>query len=249
VTATLQVTVSRPSASSAMDVTKGQATAESQIAVALRLLVEGGTVTGTGTCTPAGGSTFVFETLFEFTPPAPIMPGTPYDIQRILTILYGHSPPFDLGALDCRFNGTDSRGAAVSATHSAPVPNSALQPNVTTCTPGDKTSCAFDRFEIEATSRNPAGETGPGVVAPNGRFNDGAYFWFFNDSNTQTLVQIRNRCNEPLPRFWVFASGLTNVEVNITVTDTQSGVRQTYTNPQGEPFGAITDTEAFATCP
>lgn len=105
------------------------------------------------------------------------------------------------------------------------------------------------RLKVEATWRSPAGEAGSGTVAPNGRFNDGGCFWFFNDSNTQTLVQILNRCSASTPRYWVFASGLTNVEVNITVTDTQAGVQQTYTNPQGQPFRSITDTNAFATCP
>jgi hypothetical protein len=34
----------------------------------------------------------------------------------------------------------------------------------------------------------------------------------------------------------------------ITVTDTVTGVFNTYTNPQGAPFQPIQDTQAFATC-
>ncbi len=249
-TVTLQVTVSLPATSSALDVTKGQARKESQIAIALRVLVEGGNVTGTGTCTPANGLTLAPPGTFDFAPTGPIVPGSPFETGRTLTIVSGNPPPADLGRLDCRFTGTNSLGVAVSATGSAPVSDAVLRPHVTTCTPGDTTLCAFNnRFKVEATWANPSGATGPGAVAPNGRFNDGGYFWFFNDSNTQTLVQVLNRCNASTPRYWVFASGLTNVEVNITVTDTQAGVRQTYTNPQGQPFRAITDTDAFATCP
>jgi len=48
--------------------------------------------------------------------------------------------------------------------------------------------------------------------------------------------------------FWVFAGGLTNVEVTTTVTDTVTGAVQTYTNPQGTPFQPIQDTHAFV-CP
>jgi hypothetical protein len=45
------------------------------------------------------------------------------------------------------------------------------------------------------------------------------------------------------------AGGLTDVNVILTVTDTQTGVIKTYTNPQGTPFQPIQDTDAFATCP
>jgi hypothetical protein len=50
-------------------------------------------------------------------------------------------------------------------------------------------------------------------------------------------------------RYWVFAGGLTNVNVVTTVTDTQTGAFKTYTNPQGTAFQPIQGTSAFATCP
>jgi hypothetical protein len=49
-------------------------------------------------------------------------------------------------------------------------------------------------------------------------------------------------------RYWVFAGGLTNVNVVMTVTDTQTGAVKTYINPQGTAFAPIQDTSAF-TCP
>jgi len=48
-------------------------------------------------------------------------------------------------------------------------------------------------------------------------------------------------------RYWVFAGGLTNVNVVTTVTDTQTGAFKTYTNPQGTAFQPIQGTSAFAT--
>lgn len=251
VTATLQVTVSRPATSSAMDVSKGPATAESQIGVALRLLVEGGTVTGVFRCSfqADSGLTFSGTIPFELAPPGPIVAGTPFDAARTVTIVSGNPPLSELGILNCQFTGTDQRGGAVTATQSAPVPSSVLRPSTTTCTPGNSTVCAFNRFKIETTWRNASGASGPGVVAPNGRYNDGGYFWFFDDRNTETVVQVLNRCNSSPARYWVFTSGPASVEVNVTVTDTQAGVTQTYSNPQGQPFRAITDTSAFATCP
>lgn len=50
-------------------------------------------------------------------------------------------------------------------------------------------------------------------------------------------------------RYWVFASGLINVEVVITVTDTQTRHTRRYFNPQGKAFAPVQDTNAFATCP
>jgi hypothetical protein len=50
-------------------------------------------------------------------------------------------------------------------------------------------------------------------------------------------------------RHWVFASGGTNVEVTLTVTDTKTGTTKTYTNPQGHLFSTIADVNAFTSCP
>jgi len=50
-------------------------------------------------------------------------------------------------------------------------------------------------------------------------------------------------------RYWVFAGGLTDVRVELTVEDTVSGEVRIYTNPLGGAFLPIQDMEAFATCP
>ena len=49
-------------------------------------------------------------------------------------------------------------------------------------------------------------------------------------------------------RYWVFAGGLTNVEVTLTVTDTRTQESKTYKNPQNHTFQPFQDTNAFA-CP
>ena len=74
------------------------------------------------------------------------------------------------------------------------------------------------------------------------------YFWFFEAANIETVVKVLDGCRANRHQ-WVFAAGLTNVEVTTTVTDTFSGLSKTYTNPQGTPFAPIQDTAAFATCP
>ena len=50
-------------------------------------------------------------------------------------------------------------------------------------------------------------------------------------------------------RYWVFAAGLTNVEVDLRVEDTLMGGVQSYTNDLDTDFLPILDTNAFATCP
>ncbi len=64
------------------------------------------------------------------------------------------------------------------------------------------------------------------------------------------MFKLLNACTPALGNhFWVFAGGLTDVEVTTTVTDTASGQVKTYFNPLGTPFQPITDLGAFATCP
>ena len=50
-------------------------------------------------------------------------------------------------------------------------------------------------------------------------------------------------------KYWVFAAGLTNVGVTLTVTDTLKGGTKVYQNANGHTFTTVTDTAAFATCP
>jgi hypothetical protein len=47
----------------------------------------------------------------------------------------------------------------------------------------------------------------------------------------------------------VFFAATTNVELHLTVTDTQTGKIKTYFNPLGTAAPPIQDTSAFATCP
>ena len=75
------------------------------------------------------------------------------------------------------------------------------------------------------------------------------YFWFFNPSNVEVVTKVLNACGITFNSYWVFAAGLTNVEVTLTITDTETEQVRTYTNPMGVPFQPIQDTSAFLTCP
>ena len=77
---------------------------------------------------------------------------------------------------------------------------------------------------------------------------DTGMFWFFSANNIEMILKVVNGCALN-SRYWVFAGGLTNVAVTMTVTDTANGTVRTYNNPQNTAFQPIQDTSAFATCP
>jgi hypothetical protein len=102
------------------------------------------------------------------------------------------------------------------------------------------------RFQVAATWRTPDGASGSatGVALT----TDTGYLWFFSAANVEAIVKIVDGCGLN-QHYWIFAGGLTDVRVNLTVEDTVAGITRTYSNPQGQAFQPIQDTSAFATCP
>jgi membrane-associated phospholipid phosphatase len=114
-----------------------------------------------------------------------------------------------------------------------------------TCVPNSTTLClAGGRFKVEANWQTKSAHGPASAVVLGG---DSGSFWFFDADNTELTVKVLDAC-VGFNRYWVFASGLTNVEVLIKVTDTQTHHVRQYFNPQGKPFAPIQDTNAFATC-
>ncbi|HET9678370.1 MAG TPA: hypothetical protein VFP21_12800, partial [Solirubrobacterales bacterium] len=133
--------------------------------------------------------------------------------------------------------------AAVAKRAAADVAAVATSP----CLAGATNLClSGNRFRVDVTWKTPDGRTGAGqavALTP-----DTGYFWFFASSNVEMVVKVLNACTLN-QRFWVYAGGLTNVQVTVTVTDTMTGTTKTYNNPQGTAFRPVQDTSAFATCP
>ena len=77
--------------------------------------------------------------------------------------------------------------------------------------------------------------------------DDAAYLWFFNQSNVEVFLKVVDGCALN-GRFWVFAAGLTDVEMRIRVEDTQTGESQVYENARGTAFRPVQDTSAFTGC-
>ena len=93
--------------------------------------------------------------------------------------------------------------------------------------------------------RTEAGAVGDGI--PVALTSDTGYLWFFQSSNVEIVVKVLNGCGIN-NRYWVFAGGLTDVNVDLIVTDYATGLVRAYTNPQKTPFQPIQDTSAFASC-
>ena len=72
------------------------------------------------------------------------------------------------------------------------------------------------RFRVRATWTSSDGTSGPGHAAT--LTGDTGDFWFFDSSNLELIVKVLEGCSTNAHR-WVFASGLTNVLVTLTVTD------------------------------
>lgn len=116
------------------------------------------------------------------------------------------------------------------------------------CQPDDTTLCLNNgRFRVETEWGDDNDTEGTGRVVSS--TDDSGEFWFFSANNTELIVKVIDACIAPYNRFWVFAAGLTNVEVNLTVTDTQTGEMLEYENELNTPFMPILDTDAFDTCP
>jgi subtilisin-like proprotein convertase family protein len=129
-----------------------------------------------------------------------------------------------------------------------------VRPTNLPCNSGGQTLCLMKeageeegRFRVTATWKAPDGSQGTGKAVS--LTPETGYFWFFQETNVEVVVKVLNACSGGFNRFWVFAGGLTNVEVEMVVEDTKTGERRAYLNPQRSAFKPIQDTGAFATCP
>lgn len=130
--------------------------------------------------------------------------------------------------------------------HSEAFPGGEIRGQIDGCFEGPGGLCLNDRrFQVSATWTTGNGDQ-PSTAFAN--TNDAGFFTFFNSENIELDVKLLNGCEEN-GNYWVFAAGLTNVGVTLTVEDTWTGQTRTYTNANGNTFETITDIEAFATCP
>ena len=102
------------------------------------------------------------------------------------------------------------------------------------------------RFAIQAAWSSAAQHTS-GYGTATALTTDTGYFWFFTSSNTEVVIKALDACSID-GHFWIFGSGLTNLGVVLTVTDTQSGTTMQYTSSDGSAFQPIQDFVSFSAC-
>jgi hypothetical protein len=126
----------------------------------------------------------------------------------------------------------------------APEPEPLLEPVpsvAATCVPGPTDLCLNGgRFRVSLLWK-AQGNQGAGqavVLTP-----DTGYFWFFSSTNVEVALKVLDGRGLN-GHFWVFYGALSNVEYEITVTDTQTGRSVKYMNPAGK-FGSVGDTSAL----
>ena len=110
---------------------------------------------------------------------------------------------------------------------------------------GEDDALCLGTFQAEVEWDDGKGRTGRGFAE---RLTaDAGDFWFFDSANIELVVKVLDGCaiND---HYWVYAAGLTDVEVTMTVRDLRNGVEKSWTNPLGTRFRPITDASAFATC-
>jgi Fibronectin type III domain len=142
-----------------------------------------------------------------------------------------------------RIRAFNDAGFSAYSNEAAGTPLTAPSP----CTPGPQTLCLLGGvYAVQAHWRTPQGQLGAGNALP--LTSDTGAFWFFSPDNVEMVVKVLDGC--ALSRtYWVFAGGLTNVEVVWTVTDSRVGVPNAYLNPAGAAFLPLQDTAAFRGCP
>lgn len=193
------------------------------------------TATGQGAC-PEFGEVTVAGTVITaeirsscpFTPPPP----EPFSIETTVD-------PLDPGIYEVRLELPNGDLLATSEL---------LVLDQEVCVPSATALCLNNgRFRVEADFETVDGDTGQAQTLE--LTDDSGLFYFFDVENVELIVKVLDACGTSFNAYWVFAAGLTNVEVELTVTDLMSGEVQTYENPLRTPFQPIQDTDAFATCP
>ncbi len=116
------------------------------------------------------------------------------------------------------------------------------------CLSGEQNLCLMGarfRVEVDWINQHDGGTTGAGnsVVETD---QSGAFYFFARDNPELVVKMIDGRALNA--KFWVFWGGLTDLEYNIRITDTQTDVVKIFHHPPGVYAGGA-DTSAFGDTP
>ncbi len=114
------------------------------------------------------------------------------------------------------------------------------------CAEDDRTLCLNEgRFRVAVAWQTPSRTERAARAEP--LSDDTGDFRFLADE-VEIVVKVLDGCavNQ---RYWVYAGGVTDVELKMTVIDADTGIAATYYNPAGAVFRPVQDTSTFAVCP
>lgn len=112
------------------------------------------------------------------------------------------------------------------------------------CQPGQDTLCLLDgMYEVTVEWNNFRVPDDRGTGRAIQGTSQSGYFWFFDPSNVELVVKIIDATTVN-GHVWVFYGGLSDVEYDLTVRNTESGAEKTFHNNGGNICGRA-DTEAF----
>jgi len=125
----------------------------------------------------------------------------------------------------------------------------ATDATVVPCVPSATVLCLNNgRFAAHVHWRT-SNSSGEGSTVPLASAPDSGLFYFFSPTNIEMLIKVLNACTFKPPNYWVFFAATTNVELTLTVTDSQTGKVKVYFNPLNTAAPPVQDVSAFATCP
>ena len=131
--------------------------------------------------------------------------------------------------------------------HSPAHPAGEVRGQIDGCLESEETLCLDQgRFEVQVGFTDHEGQEHVGRSVKEG--DDSGMFWFLGPNNLEILLKVLNACTFN-QRFWVFFAATTDTGFDISVTDKKAGVTKNYSKTPGNPAPAVTDTDAFSTCP
>jgi hypothetical protein len=115
----------------------------------------------------------------------------------------------------------------------------------------DPTRLCLDKNRFQVTAQfSQACATGSDLADGVELSTVGGFLWCFDPGNPEIFVKVLDACAAATgDTYWVFISGLTNLGVTVTVTDTKTGQHKSYSNSTGTAFVSIEDTVGLKVCP
>lgn len=129
--------------------------------------------------------------------------------------------------------------------HNAAYPGGIVRAQLDNAIAGDTSLALQDgRFEVSVTG---ASSFGPFVGRARAASDNSGTFSFFSSDNKEVLIKVLDFCGA-FGVWGIYYSATTDTAFDLTVTDTTTGVMQTYSNELGQPAAPVADLSSFTSC-